>query len=209
MKRCLLAVWSSVSGIGFAAPAKAFFDTQFLGGARWYVVEGEPGEDATKVGASEYDLTLHASPIDGVPVALGFSAQAVTMKKADLDATKAELFQAGVDVMAWVPRVPVLTPYLRISTPVRGHLNTEYLEDDGAGSERKTEITQKVTGYRAGLGFKFELLPVLEVLLQYGLGREKLETTSAKVDGVETSAAEGKKYDLASNAVLVGVEMGL
>ncbi len=186
----------------YAGSAFAFFDVEVLAGKRWY--EAGSGDETGKFQATEFDLAAHLDPIPLVPVSFGVIANVINPKKEDLQATEAKGFQAGLDFQAWLPFVPVVTPYAHISLPLFG---SWVLESKDAGV--KTTTTSKVTGYRLAVGGKYDLLPVLKLLFEAGIGMEKSEVTEQKVDGVKDTSVKGDKDDLKSNSIMLGVEMGL
>ncbi len=190
--------------LSYAGSAFALFDVQVLAGKRWY--ESGSGDDAAKFQATEFDLAAHIDPIPLVPVSFGVIANVINPKKEDLGATEAKGFQAGLDFQGWLPFVPVVTPYARISLPLFGSWVTESKDEE---SGVKVAATSKVTGYRLAVGAKYDLLPVLKLLFEAGMGMEKIETTEVKVAGTKDDSLKGDKEDLKSNAIMLGVEMGL
>lgn len=191
----------------YAGSAFAIFDVQVMAGKRWYVTD-DADEDGGKFQAQEFDLAAHLDPIPVVPVAFGLSFQIINPRTEDLHVDTAKGFQGGLDFMGWLPFVPVITPYARLTLPLFGSWVVESKADDGTGGTVKAVSTSKVTGYRLGVGGKFSLLPVLDLLFEANLGQEKNKVTETKVDG-EKVDDDGDSTNFKSNAIMLGVEMGL
>lgn len=186
--------------------AFAFFDVQVLAGKRWYEIDSDP---KGKVASQEIDLAAHIDPIPLVPVAFGASAAMGTLSKGDLgdSVTEAKTFEASLEVMAWLPMVPFITPYARLKYPVMG---TWVVKDksDVSGASVDTVATAKLTGFHLNVGAKWSPLPVVGVLFEVGRGMQQYQLDEVKAGGVET-VIDDKKYDLSSNTVMVGVQIGL
>lgn len=193
----------------YAGSAFALFDVQVMAGKRWYVTD-EADEDGGKFAAQEFDLAAHLDPIPVVPVAFGVSFQVINPRTEDLHVDAAKGFQGGLDFMGWLPFVPVVTPYARLTLPLFGSWVVENKGTDATtNTEYKTVTTSKVNGYRLGVGAKYSLLPVLDLLFEANLGQEKNKVTEAKVDGEKVDGADGDETTFKSNAIMLGVEMGL
>ncbi len=185
----------------YAGSALAFFDVEVTAGKRWYKIDDG---NNSGVASQEFDVAAHLDPIPLVPVAFGASVAVANLNKDDLGhASTATGFQGGLDVMAWIPFVPVVTPFARISVPLVGNWA---IENTSGGS--KSVETAKISGFRLNLGVKYPVLPVLKLLFEVGRGMEKFKVDSLKVDGVKVAGAD-KTYDLKSNTVMLGVEMGI
>lgn len=191
---------------GYAGSAFALFDVQVLAGKRWYEIGS--GDDKANISAQEFDVAAHLSPIPLVPVSFGVSANVINLHKEDFQATKATGFQAGLDFQGWLPFVPVITPYARLSIPLVGTWAIESNDTLTNGDKQKSVTTAKVSGYRLAVGGKYELLPVLSLLFEAGRGMEKFQITELKVDG-DKQSDKGSSENLSSNTFMLGIEMGL
>ncbi len=193
MKTMKLALVAGLFGM-MATPALAIFDAQVMVGKRWYDVDGE-GTSAQEVG-----LAAHIDPIPMVPVAFGASVAMIEMNKKDFvdEPDTAKIFEPAIEVMAWLPMVPVITPYARVKIPV---MATYILENDD------DKIAGKLSGYHLNAGIKWSPLPIVKLLLEAGMSSETLAYEDVEIAGVEVDSPDDE--DIKSNAFLVGVEIGL
>lgn len=190
-----------------AASASAFFDVQVMAGKRWYE---RNDSDGGNVAAQETGLAAHLDPIPLVPVGFGVYA---TMSSLDKDAfgagtdTAAGL-EAGLDIMAWLPMVPIITPYARLKYPF---MSTWAVEGEQAvtasGPVVKTASSYAVSGPHVGIGAKWSPLPIVKLLVEAQMGSQKIELDELEIAGVKTKG--GDSSDLKSNAFLIGLEIGL
>jgi len=196
----------AVSAISlYASSAAAFFDAEVLAGKRWYELSSTP---KTNVASQEVSVAAHIDPIPLVPLAFGAKIDAGTLNKGDLSALDtidtAAVFRAGIDIMAWVPLVPMITPYARLTVPVSG----SWIVKGKAEGAIDVNSTAKISGFDLGVGVKYSPLPLVRLLLEYGRGMEKYQQDKVTVGGV--SPAGGlQSYDLNSNAFQLGVEIGI
>src|SRR5690349_20002551 len=117
MMRSLLAKSALATLVAFyAGSAFAVFDFDVTGGKRWY--ESGSGDTKANIAAQEFDVTAHLDPSPLVPVSCVVIANVSTPRKDDLHATEAKAFPAGLDLQAWLPMVPVVTPHARLSLPL-------------------------------------------------------------------------------------------
>lgn len=195
------------AALTYGSSAFAIFDVQVLAGKRWYEIDTNP---KGKVASQEIDVAAHIDPIPLVPIAFGASAAMGTLQKGDLgdDVTEAKTFEASLEVMAWLPMVPVITPYARLKYPVMGTWVVEEKVDTAAGSQ-KNASTAKLSGFHLNVGAKWSPLPVVAVLFEVGRGMQQYQLDEVKVDGSKSQNIDDKKYTLSSNTVMLGVEIGL
>jgi hypothetical protein len=192
----------------WATSASAFFDVQVLGGKRWYELNrnGETGG----VASQEVNVAAHVDPIPLVPVAFGAGVALGNLRKGDWgkDVETAQVFQAGLDIMAWLPFVPVVTPYARIKVPLVGTITTKEKITPTSGGSEELKSTTKLTGYHLNAGVKYSPLPLIKLLVEVGMGMEKSKLDEAKVDGKKVDAPKDSN-DAKSKTLLVGLEIGL
>lgn len=189
-----------------ATSALAIFDVQVMAGKRWYQLKGDFDEN---VASQEVAIAAHIDPIPAVPVAFGVSAAMGTLNKDDVgDGVKeATTLEAGLDLMAWVPMVPVVTPYGRLKYPFMGAIALESENEVSPGVTEKTAISYEISGPTIGVGVKWSPLPILDLLVEVQRGMQKYDLDEYKVDGVKQSG--DVSGDLQSDAVLLGLEIGL
>ncbi len=190
-----------------AGEAFALFDAQVLVGKRWYELEGE-GE-TTPVQSQEVSVAAHVSPIPLVPVSFGALINVGSFRKDDIDEStgyikEAALFQGALDIQAWVPLIPILTPYARLSIPVYGTFALE-----GGEGATKYVSTSSLTGVQVSLGAKFSFIPLVSILLEAGTGMEKIKLTEEKLAGTKNNDLDDKAYGANSKSFKLGVEVGI
>jgi hypothetical protein len=193
----------------------ALFDAQVLAGKRWYKLEGD---DSAKISSQELSVAAHLDPIPLVPVAFGLRAtagaltsdevkSAYSMSKVDA----AAVTSLGLDVLAWIPLVPVFTPYIRATIPVSA---TWGVKGDAAATVAGQSVylpfaqTSSISGPELSLGAKFSLLPLIKFSVEVNQASQKIKPEEVKINNVKVSDA-GETVNLKSNALLLGIEVGL
>lgn len=200
LKRHLAKV-ALIGAVAFSAsPAMALIHGQGLVGKRWFTMEGNGGE--ATFSSQAYSLAVHLDPIPLIPVAAGVSANMFNLNKDDLHADEAAGTTIDFEVIAWVPMVPVVTPYVKLGMPIY----SAFAIDRTSGTAKEKGVYD-VSGYSIDLGIKYSPIPLVSVILQAGKGMHKLEQSEFKVDGVE-QAKDTTKFDLNSDAFMIGVEVG-
>jgi len=199
-----------------ASSAFALVAGQVQVGKRW--AEFEPGEGQDKYGAQATEMvaSVHVDPIPLVPVSAGASLALQTWNAADFNAKTAAGSELGLEVMAWVPMVPFLTPYAKLRYVVMGKILTEgevteTNELTGIPVTSKTAAQRATSGFHLNLGAKFSVLPLVSVLVELGNGFGEAQLEEYKKAGVkETLSSDAKKADkMNSRALLIGVEVGI
>ena len=110
-------------------------------------------------------LSGHVSPLPLVPVGLGVTYLPwVNYSTADNEesATGMEL---AVELLGWLPLVPIVTPYAKINYTVWGHKTTTYTELSGW-----EDLKEKVGGMEIGVGASYDLLPLVSVMAEVSQG---------------------------------------
>lgn len=190
--------------------AWALFDAELLNGRRWYDVKASGGT-ARGVSATETSIAAHLDPIPLVPIAFGASASMLTLNHKDLGANykEAKVIEPALEVKAWLPLVPIVTPYVKVKVPVmatyaaKSTINTGI---SGVGVEQ-TEL-YKLSGYHLNAGVKYSPLPLIKVLFEAGLGMQKATPEEIKVAGSKVDTGS-PKLDMNSKYAAIGVEVGL
>lgn len=199
----------------YASSAFAIFDAEVLAGRRWY--QWDIGGSSTHFAAEQMTAAVHANPIPVVPISFGISGSLFTLNKDDLRDDTDPTYkvgtgsgsEVGVDFMAWVPLLPIVTPYVRFNYPIMSKILLKASYSDDAGEE-KTLQRYKITGYHLNAGLKFSPAPMVSILVEVGKGAQKsqleeLTFNGTKIDTIDDST----KSDLKSNAVLFGIELGI
>lgn len=193
--------------LAHAGSAMALVDAQVLVGRRWYDWKPDGG---TKRGVTsqEVGVAVHVDPIPLVPVAFGASVVSGSPSKTDLVVDQAAVIQASAEIMAWVPMVPFVTPYLRVRYPVQGSLATKLkVTDPTTGVEGEFAKTYTISGPQISIGAKIPTLPMIKLLVEAGQGMETYKSKDLKFAGEKLSSNENG--DLPSKTVMFGIEVGL
>jgi hypothetical protein len=208
----VLALPTLVAAALQSTAALAFFDAEGLVGRRWYNI----GTDTpTKVSSQEIAVAAHIDPIPLVPIAIGARIAAGTLDTTQLKGIYSAssidtgaVMEAGLDVMAWIPLVPIITPYVRLNIPVYGTWLVKGKLIDTALLSVPFERDAKISGTQISVGAKYSVLPLVKVLFEANYGKESWKSNAVKVNNV-TLENDSKTYTLDSQAIFVGVEVGL
>lgn len=201
LARCSVAAVALVT----AGEAAAFFDAQVLVGKRWYSFESD-GEKSG-VQSQEIALAAHLDPIPLVPVSFGASVAVGTLRKDDIGGDTGSVLEPAIEVCAWLPMVPVITPYARFKLPVMATVVKKGKDDFGAG-EVDYVATSKLSGYHLNIGAKWSPLPIVKLLVEIGKGMETSKLDEFEIDGSkEDLDADSVKAN--SDNFMVGIEIGL
>ena len=187
-------------------PAFALFDAQVMVGKRWY--EQEVAGETHGLQAQQISVAAHVDPLPVIPIAVGVGINNMMLNTKDLgeDIDSASVFEAGVEVMAWIPMVPVITPYGRLHVPVTGKYVVKG-KIEAAGASADYAETATVSGYHLNVGAKYAPLPLVKLLFEVGMSTQKFKPDEVKVGG--TVQPKGDETDLKSKTFLIGVEVGL
>ena len=191
----------------FSTSALALFSGELLVGKRWYEVEGE--DETNGVDGQVIHVGAHVDPIPLVPVAIGLGIDTITLDGSDmypLDVDTATIFEAGIEVKAWIPMVPVVTPYAKINYPVV----STYLAKgkiDVAGEELDYASKGELSGYHLHLGAEMSLIPLMSLMIEVGMGSQDLTITEVELgdntdDDEESDGANSQSF-------LIGIKVGI
>jgi hypothetical protein len=193
-----------------SSQAFALIHGQALVGKRWAEITPDGG-DKTGAQATELAAAVHVDPIPLVPVSAGLSLAVQNWRPEDLGAKTAAGSELGLEVQAWVPLVPFATPYAKLRWVMLGKMAVE-----GDSTDETTGLTTKyaqeydTSGVHVNVGAKFDLLPLVSMMVELGnsFGESTLE--KSKQAGVDqTLSDEAKKPSkFNSRAMLVGLEVG-
>ena len=202
----LLATGAIVAAILFQTPAMALVNAQVTYGQR--KASGKIGGASDNYAASEYAASASVDPIPLVPVAFGATMFVQNWNKDDFEATKVTGSELTLDAKAWVPMVPVITPYAKFSYVLTGAMLVEANADwTGDGTVSAGKHTLSLTGTHLAFGAQYGILPLVSAVVEVGMGTEKIKTDEVKVAGVKVSSA-GSANDWKSNSVSLGVNVG-
>lgn len=180
-------IWSVIAVVFFVCADTSYALLGFqLGYSRRWHKEGEQKTTANVATASG-----HASPLPLIPVALGLSYSQVFYDLPD-NQKEASGMELGVELLGWVPMVPVITPHARLHYTVLGHKKLSLKKET---KEREYGIT----GLVIGLGASYGILPFISLFLEISQGFRQMER---KDQGEE-------KLDFTSQAVIIGAEASI
>lgn len=182
--------------------AYGLIDAQILGGKRWYEfkVDGQPTKG---VSATSIDVAGHIDPIPLIPLAIGVGMSSISPSSDDLNGTNTSMTQIGLDVQAWIPLIPVITPYVKLRYPFTGELKVSGTDPT---TGQATSGTYKLTGPAFDLGVKFSLIPLVKLLVQVGKSMDKLDISDYRVNGVKQATPPSGTAP--GSSALVGLEVG-
>lgn len=199
----LLISWSLLILFLQGTHAFALIDAQAYVGRKWYQFEVN-GSPTRGVGATVVEFAGHLDPIPLIPLAVGVFVSSISPSADDLRASSTSFTQVGLDLHAWIPLIPVLTPYVRLKYPFVGDLK---VNGQPLGGGNTAETTYKLTGAQVDVGAKFSFLPLIKILVQAGRSMDTIEISEYKVNGAkQTTTASGKAP---ANSVLIGLEIGI
>lgn len=189
-----------------ATPAWAIFDAQVFYGQRTSKAKAEGSEGDTMKG-NELKAAAHLSPIPLVPVGFGASVSTVTYEKNDDLYKDFTGLEGSLEIMAWLPFVPVVTPYAKLGYIVFGGYTLEdSLETPGAATT-EMKATYKPKGTTIALGLKWSPLPLVGVMVEYDMRQAKMEADEVKMNGLKVDS--DSDFDMNSSTVLLGVQIGI
>ncbi len=191
-----------------ATPAWAIFDAQVFYGQRTNTSKAK-GADGSDIKGNELKAAAHLSPIPLVPIGFGASVSTVTYEKDEPAVKDFQGLEGSLEITAWLPFVPVVTPYAKLGYILFGAYGLDSnVPDPITGTATETKTTFKPKGTTIALGLKWSPLPLVGVLLEYDMRQTTLEADEVKVNGTKV-AAGGSDLDVKSNTVLLGVEIGI
>ena len=206
----VLAVPALLASTLYSSAAMALIDAEALVGRRWYKLGDDNG---SKINSQEVAVAAHLDPIPLVPVAvgarIGMGSLDTTQLKGIYSASSIDtgaVLEAGLDIMAWIPLVPIITPYARLNIPVYGTWAVKGNLVDSTLVTIPFERDAKISGTQLSVGAKYSVLPLVKVLFEANYGKETWKASSVKVNNVTID--DSKTYTLDSQAVFLGVEVG-
>lgn len=186
-------------------PSYALVDVQALAGKR----SGDfkvKGADAEKLDGTEITAAVHLDPIPLVPVAFGASFHLQTWDKDKLEVKSVESSLLNLEVMAWIPGVPVVTPYAKAGYTVVGAMHMKDDVDFGTGSQ-EVDMLYKVAGYNLTAGVNYPVIPLIGIIAEFDMGSHTITPDKIKVAGTEVDSAAYKATS-STTAFRLGVQVG-
>lgn len=178
----------------------AFFDVEAMVGKRWYKFENT-GADTNSVASQEINVAAHLDPIPLIPVGFGLGITSGTLNKDDMGTgiSEAKLLEVDLEVKAWIPMVPVVTPFVKVKVPLSSKI---LIKGDSYAA------VYKLTGLHLNAGILIPIIPLIKVTVEAGKGMQSWEVEEEKVASVKQDVSARKKEKANSDTVMVGVQVG-
>lgn len=189
--------------VGFmpALRAFAFFDVELLYGTRWQVEES----NGKKKGSAWQTKTAaaHISPIPLLPFSVGVAVSQLEIAKRDKSSlySKVTGSELALDLMAWLPAIPFVTPYARIYLPVQAIYKINFKTLAGSMEANGGE------GHIFYVGIKYPIFPFIKILLEGGKGVQMFKVEKCQILGNDCATNKNKSASSIETAML-GVEVG-
>src|SRR5688500_2083486 len=163
---------TTVALLCHAGSALAIFDVQALVGKRWYKWETE--DDTHGLASQSLGVAAHLDPIPLVPVSFGVAAFMHDIRAEDWPGggvDEASVIEAGLDVQAWLPMVPLVTPYVRLNYPLHSVIAAKGKVESPTG-DVDVAIAGKLKGFNLHVGAEFSIIPLVSVIVEAGKGMQ-------------------------------------
>lgn len=206
--RLLSSLITTASVLFCSGTSFALFDGEVLVGKRWYKFENT-GDKANGVASQEVYAAVHLDPIPLIPIGFGLGAIAGDLKGEDFGGqgiSEAKLLELDLEVKAWIPMVPVVTPYVKVKVPLSAKLAIKGKEAGATGAEY-AEV-YKITGTHLNAGILYPVIPLVKIVLEVGKSTQKRELEEYKVASIKANLVDVKKENTNSENFLVGVQIG-
>ncbi len=204
--RLLSSLIATASVLFCSGTSFALFDGEVLVGKRWYKFETDGGKTNSVVSDEMY-AAVHLDPIPVIPIGFGLGAIAGDLKKEDFygeGVEEAKLVELDLEVKAWIPMVPVVTPFIKVKVPLSAKLAMKGKDAAGADYAR----LYKLTGMHLNVGVLYPVIPLIKIVFEVGKSTQKRELEENKVASIKQSLAGVKKENTNSDNLLLGVQIG-
>ncbi len=203
--RNTLSIFLSLLLLTLTAPAAhAIVDAQLLVGKRW--AEFDSQNTTSGVQATETIVSAHVDPIPLVPVSFGARFAYQDWNEGDFGgADSVEASDLGLEVMAWLPMVPFITPYGKVSYSILTPLvstQKSTTTNNGVTTETETKTVWKGTAlhFSAGILYPVPVIPLLSFMLEVGMSQGTYEIEELSIDGSKSDLDSGSDNDIDSNS---------
>lgn len=155
---------------------------------------------------SSFRGALHLDPIPLVPVSFGLALSSLELDD-DGEKLGGGGFFLGLEVKAWIPFVPVVTPYGRLSYVPYGLLTQSGSTESGSNTF-PFESAYDLDGILYAVGIDWQPLPLLSLFLEYQMGTLTGTPSEVKVNNEDvTSGTNATDVDL--GIFYLGVSVGI
>ena len=188
----------------YSTTSFSLFDAQLFAGRSWYSSE----TDGNRNGAAHNVVGLagHVDPLPLIPVSFGLMlTKTDPLARDQVDGIDSDsIISIGIDVMGWLPFVPVITPYGRFTVLVYG--KTGYKSKD---PDTKVEFDAG-EGHIFSLGIKYSILPLFDLFAELGKGITLTKITECKI-GENSCLNDNLDNKRAANhdRLLLGIQTGI
>jgi hypothetical protein len=137
---------------------------------------------------NEQSLSIHLDPVPLIPVSFGLNASNIALRKnLAPKVTSEDYTEFGLEVMGWIPLVPIIKPYAKLRYVLLSKLKTK--ADAGTFSFDSS-------GTLISIGGEYSIIPFVSAFVEYGLGPlslkpEKGDTTSVNSKSLLLGLAVG------------------
>lgn len=146
-----------------ATSAFALFDGELRYGKRWYEQEYDGEKDGVAFAGATLAGHLGLLPI----VSFGAYLSSYDMVSADQDSNElksANIFEIGLDVLAEIPLIPIITPFGRVQLPLSS--TYELKGDWGKGTVKSAHVGDFIVS----VGAEYSPIPMLGITFEVGQG---------------------------------------
>ena len=134
--------------------------------------------------AQTVTIAGHVSPLPLIPVGLGVTYSPwISYQTRDIEESATGM-EVGVELLGWLPMIPIVTPYAKLNYTVWGMQTLTPKFDD--------EIENKLSGMSGAVGGSYDVIPLVSILVEAGY-------TIRKIGGGDYSHA----------TLSLGVEVGI
>lgn len=154
-------------------------------GVRSASISNEAGDAASDIDGQIIKVGAHLDPLP-LPISAGIGLTSSTTDSNDTTPSGTGL-DVGLEVKAWIPFVPVVTPYVQLSYIISGaHVY------DGTVSGVPIKQAYTVTGLTYAAGIEYPLIPLLGLNFEVVFGEldytsEKLTENGTESDGTDAT----------------------
>ena len=153
--------------------------------------------DAYDDSAHLVKIATHLSPLPLVPVGLGAVFFPWVSYSADEDKGEdsASGMELAVELVGWLPMIPIVTPYAKVNYTVWGHKKITYTESSGWDDKE-----HDVGGMELAVGVGYDVFPLVTIVAEVSQGLRTIEYE-------EETNEDNKKFN--ATTLSVGIEVGI
>jgi hypothetical protein len=180
--------------------AFALIDAQLLLGKRW--AEFKTDSATSNVQAIETVVSAHLDPIPLIPVSFGLRLGYQDWNEDDFrGADTITSMDLGVEMMAWLPIVPFVTPYGKAGysfyTPfVNEYKGSSTIEGQTFESDYKQVYNGTAIHFALGILYPVPVIPLLTFMFELGMSQGTMEVEELESNGAKVTLSSGEASDL-------------